>query len=301
MEIILNDYSIDSQFDSVESFVDSLVEYTLPLLDILKSKEFYILKRYDSYNLKITSDLSLYDFLKLNKYNAYAETQKMKSLLVSLSDEPYWQDNNRTDQKSVYKTEFTGEFYGSSPNCFSEALERDKIVFSFEKENFKRKTLKILKNNIDFELHNFYDSINTFDFLYEKSYISFSELLLGYNNSLKISFFCLNGSVIIDNEFDDSNLTIDDAYSIKRDFCKWIEGIEYDNMLPRLTDSIKYKDITYNEFRTTLKNSREFRMFYKLIDNTYVFFNLLLKKSEATPMNTKKRTYDLIKHYYKTD
>ena len=56
MDVVLNDYAIDSQFSSIDNFVDSLAEYTLPALDFLKNKSGILLKSYETYGRKITDD-----------------------------------------------------------------------------------------------------------------------------------------------------------------------------------------------------------------------------------------------------
>ena len=103
MEIVFNDYSLDSQFDNSDAFADSLFEYTLPLLDVLKDSSSLVLKKFESYNLHITPKMTLNDFLTSNQFRGYSEAQKLRSLLVDLRDEPYWEENPKTETKNGWK------------------------------------------------------------------------------------------------------------------------------------------------------------------------------------------------------
>ena len=159
MEIVFNDYSLDSQFDNSDAFADSLFEYTLPLLDVLKDSSSLVLKKFESYNLHITPKMTLNDFLTSNQFRGYSEAQKLRSLLVDLRDEPYWEENPKTETSATYMTCYTGAFTGDNPNCFSEACERDKIILSIEHNAFKTESLSVAKNNTFETINNFYNKI----------------------------------------------------------------------------------------------------------------------------------------------
>lgn len=297
MEIVFNDYSLTAQFETDEDFIDSLIEYTFPLLEILKNCSSIVLKKYDTYNLKVTTKLSLYDLLTKNKYRGYSEFQKLRTLLADLTDTPYWEEQPKTNVLSVYSTEYTGCFSGCTPNCFSEAYERDNIILSIENEHFKNNTVAIeIDNRMDY-INNFYNIDSSAEVLFQKGHLSFSELLHCINNGVDISFYTHNKSVYIDKEFSDEKFSSEDISKIIQCFRNWVLGITTDSMISHLTDSISYKDMSYNEIRITLDNKREFRIFYKLFGNEYVFFNLLLKDTPSTPLHIKKKTFNLIKNF----
>ena len=44
MEVVFNDYSVDAQFSSVEEFVDTLVDKTIPILQTLSGRGDLLLK-----------------------------------------------------------------------------------------------------------------------------------------------------------------------------------------------------------------------------------------------------------------
>ena len=300
MEIVFNDYSLTGQFMTDEDFIDSLIEFTFPLLDVLKKCSSIVLKKYDTYNLKVTSEISLYDLLTNKKYIGYSELQKLRGLLVSLTDSPYWENEPKSNPESLYSTEYTGDFNGKNPNCFSEAYERDKIIFSIVNAAFNNKLIKIKKDETEEHLNNFFDLNSSAEALFKEKKISFSELLYLLRDGVNVSFCTYNDEIYIDKEISLETISEDDVSKIIQYYKNWILGIITGDMLQHLTDSISYKRITYNEVRITLDNKRELRIFYKLLGSNYVFFNSLLKDTPSTPNYIKEKTYNLIKRYTNT-
>ena len=57
MQLILNDYSLSGQFQSVENdFSEYFIDTLCPILDTLKEKNIPLLKKSDFYSRKITRD-----------------------------------------------------------------------------------------------------------------------------------------------------------------------------------------------------------------------------------------------------
>ena len=297
MEIVFNDYSLNSQFTSTESFADSLTVHTLPLLELLSHNSSVVLKKYESYNLKITPQVTLNDFLTSNQFKGYTESQKLRSLLVDLICDPYWEDNPKSKIESIYETTYTGSFSGGKPNCFSEAYARDKVLLSVENSIFQNNLVGIVRDGISDYINNFYSADSAVNVIFQNGFIGFSELLYNYKNDVDIAFFNQNNMPCIDKEFDDFGLSIADAHKVVDYFKNWIIGIKTGNMLTHLTDSINYKGIGYNELRISLDDKREFRLFYKLFGSKYVFFNSLVKSTQTTPDCIKEKTYNQIKKY----
>jgi hypothetical protein len=124
MDIVVNDLSLNGQFNDISSFLDSLRECTLPVLELIQSKGYSVYKSYNFYLNRITATETLQDILK-TKGNP--ELSKLKSQIIGLSNNPpYWEQDPRSDSKSIYSCEYTSK---SNNYCFSEACERDKIVF----------------------------------------------------------------------------------------------------------------------------------------------------------------------------
>lgn len=91
MEIIINDFSLDGQFSGEEQFVDSLYEYTLPMLKDLEKVDTTVIRSYYSYEYKVTNDKTLNDIL-ITRGNP--EITKLKGQLQKMFfEEPYWEDS----------------------------------------------------------------------------------------------------------------------------------------------------------------------------------------------------------------
>lgn len=298
MEVIINDYSIDSQFDTIDDFVDSLVRNTFGVLKLLENKENSLLKSYMTYDKHITKDITVNMFLSSQKFMGFAESSKLKNLLIQLTDEPYWQDSLQTDEAANYQCENLKEFFKDKPNCLTEALERDKVILSFEHKAFQNTCISIFKNGNATEIYNLYNKNNAAKKLFLIGEIGFADYLLSNIpvSSIRVLLYNKN-SCYINEYYDNRDLSKEDVITIKEDFDLFVAGINGQPMFPRLTDSITYKGITYNEFRTTISNNREYRIFYKLDNRVVILFNTLIKKTQTTPNHIKQQTYDLIKNY----
>ena len=88
MDIIINDFSLTGQFDSVDEFTEYVYSELRPLLEQLSNLNCDIFKDYDTYNCKVTKGQTLHDVFKI-----YGDPQitRIKSILSNLiNDEPYW-------------------------------------------------------------------------------------------------------------------------------------------------------------------------------------------------------------------
>lgn len=297
MDVILNDYSIDSQFPSVESFVDSLAENTLPTLECLKNCNGRLLKSYETYSRKITDEETIYSFLHSRQFGGFSEIQKLRSLLGEWVSEPYWEDDSKTEKDSTYSCKYSETFSGEQPNCFSEALERDGVISSLQHPDFQNDTLELVKNGENHHIYNIYDKKSMGKILFLNDCIGFTELLMCGHNKRKVCFFSKNGKYYADEYFDNGRLSKKDAITIKEDFDLLMTGRENGNVLNRFTDSITHKKMTYCEFRCTLSDKKQFRIFYYVDGEKWVFFDSLMKTTSTTPNHVKDQTYDLIKQY----
>lgn len=295
MEIVLNDYSIDGQFRNVDELMDSLATSVLPILNILNKCNINILKAYDTWNRKLTPTVTMRDVISSNVFRGFSEAQKLRSLLCELQDEPYWEESLKTCREATYFCDVIGNFTGEYPNCFSEATERDKMILSLEHKKYKNDIIQISKDNVDIDINNIHNKKSVASALFVNKLMGFSEML--FNDRDKIEFYASKSNYYADELFDSGELSQEDAFIIKNDFDLFLDGREKGNILSRLTDSISYKNITYYEFRTTLPNKREYRLFYIYDGERVVFFNALIKKTQQTPERIKKRTYDLIMQY----
>lgn len=126
MELILNELSFDGQFQSQDEFVDYVIGYLKPLLDIIIENEIPLLKKSDIYQYRITRRSTLQDLLMRSNDPAIT---LLKEYIVKLGYcEPYWDLPALTDPKVDYGYPVSAD----EPNCFTEAIERRDRLLSLQ-------------------------------------------------------------------------------------------------------------------------------------------------------------------------
>lgn len=291
MEYVLNEFSIDEQFNDIEDFLDSLQEVTLPVLKKLEQKDINLLKSNNIYSCKITKDNTLYEIINSkNHTRSYPELSRVKGLLIQLfTDNPYWDLDSKSISDSEYKCEFTDQI---NNNCISEALERNTSLLSFEHDRFKSNRVEIIKDGEINSVGNIYNKESILDELLYSNSISYNEYLSEkYKN---ITTFCIiNNRNYFDEFIVESSLPKDDIYNIIKDVENFIYKYNNGLDLGNLSKTIE----NYYEFRTSLSNNRQIRIFYIMDGRNFIFLNCLLKKRQATPEHSKAKARSLIKEY----
>lgn len=151
MDIILNDKSLNGQFKCIEDFTEVIIETFLPILKEMEQRKYEIYKRVDTYQLYITSDTVLQDFLKIK---GDAVIQKLKRTLAQLySTDPFWNLEPRTKRDIVYQCKYERDI----PNCFTETVERNGLLLSFQHEDFIESFLEIERDGIPNKIRNTYN------------------------------------------------------------------------------------------------------------------------------------------------
>lgn len=289
MEYVLNEFSIDEQFNDVDEFLDSLQEVTLPVLKKLLDKDIHLLKSNDVYTCKITLDKTFYEMLQSRNY---PEITRIKGLLNQLFlDNPYWDYDSRCVEESIYKCEFTDKI---NEHCIAEALERNNSILSFEHDMFKSDKVEIIKDGITNNVVNIYNKKSILEELLNSNSMDYNEYLCEkYKN---ISTFCvINGKNYFKEFILDNALSREDVNNIINDLEKLIHRYNNNLGLGTLHKPIEH----YHEFRTSLSNNRQIRIFYIMEENNFVFLNCLLKKQQTTPESAKAKARSLIKEYKK--
>lgn len=287
MGYILNEFSLDGQFEDTEYFIESLYENTLPVLKKLDEKQIRLLKSYNIYTSKVTENKSFQDILQ---DRSYSEIRDIKRLLVQLLlDDPYWDDESKCVQQSIYECEFTEEI---NNHCIAEALERNTSLLSFEHDNFKLNKIDITKDDEQKSINNIYDKESMLLELLNSNKIDYNEYLCEkYEN---IDTFCiLNGKDYFKELIDTKDLSKDEVKSIIRDLEVLIDRHNKNLPLGRFHDTIEH----YHEFRTSISDNRQIRIFYILENGKFVFLNCLLKKQQSTPESAKAKARSLVKEY----
>lgn len=260
---ILNDYSIDGQFEDIEIFLDSLIDHTIPLLIIMDNYKLDLLKSYEMYNLKITKDISIFDLL--NKRN-YPEIVRFKSLLNKiLYDNPYWEKED------------------INQNCITEAFKRSTGLISFEHEEYLSDRVEYLHEGILQMIPNSYNKIQLLEELREKGTIGVGEYL--EKKFPVIQSFC---NVDVKNYFEDfikdNNIKQDEVDKIIKDLNDFMNKYLSKKDMGRLSKTI---GTNLYEFRTTIADAKEVRILYCLNKSRLVFLNCFIKKQQKTPEGEK--------------
>lgn len=297
MNAIINDFSLDGQFETPEKFFDSLAESTLPAFQDLLSQKYAVLKAHTTYARKISGDMSLYDALCSQQFRGYPESTRFKSFLSSCSEESFWSDSPLTDCSSEYKVHQLSDKEVLPPNCITEALARNAITLSFINPKFNTSEILTYKNGKPSQIQNVFDWETAGRILFSRKQIGLSELLMHGKYNVPIVFSRSNSSYYADEGFVEGGLTIDDGFSILESFHKSLELICKGQLKSHFSDSISHKQETYYEFRCSLSDKREFRIYYFWHNGQLVYLNSIVKKTAQTPLAVKKRSVALIKSY----
>lgn len=260
---ILNDYSIDNQFKDIDSLLDSLMDHTIPLLGIMDKYKLSLLKNHQIYELKIVKDLSIFEFLKLR---GYPEIFKITSLLHKvIYDDPYWGKDDLNH------------------DCIKEAIKRKTGLISFEHS-------KYLDDHIDCKvedkvciLSNSYNRGQLIEELWERKRIDVHEYL--QQSYPVIQSFC----IIDDKNYFEDIVKADDIKQaevdkIVNDLNDFMHRYLNKQDLGRLSRNLERN---LHEFRTSLADSKEFRILYCINESKIVFLNCFIKKQQKIPESEK--------------
>lgn len=146
MDILLNDNSFKAQF-TLETFISYMCEDIIPSLNLLQNSNCNVYKDFDTYNKKITRNKTLRDILIIQ---GEPTIDRLRIYLIQLFyDEPYWNNDIRTDPDKKYKCSIE-----DVPNCITEAYERKGLVYSFKDANYNYEFLNLICNNKDYNVRN---------------------------------------------------------------------------------------------------------------------------------------------------
>lgn len=134
-EILVNELSLEGQFQSMNDFIDNYCMEFINCLNYLKNVNYKVLKTYGLYSAKITDQESLNDVLKVR-----GDKQRKIKLLLLQFHPPYWEDEKKQE----------GEYYLGdrkvTDSSIAEAAARGKAVLSFYHEDYSDKELEVRKD-----------------------------------------------------------------------------------------------------------------------------------------------------------
>ena len=208
MEVLINELSLNGQYDSDEHFIKSGIVHFVSVLKELKHERDIVYKKSDLYSYMITSTQTLHSLLYSDTSRMYDVIRKFKSLLHrNLFDEPYWEN----DQK--HSTETSYSFINKNVCGFSlsEACERDRVIISFVSNNFSSTKINICKSDSEnIILDNLFDKGHCNEVNRERNYICIEEYCVNRFKGDKLDFSMIdktNGFLLFKKE--DEELFID--------------------------------------------------------------------------------------------
>lgn len=290
MDILLNEYSLDGQFNSVDDFREYMIDTLYPVLQHIIKFQFPFLKKQSIYDYKVVQNLTLNDMFKQFKSNDTAITL-LKNCIVNLAyADPYWDDDVRTKLDCSY----TYFCKSDEPNCFTEAIERKGALFSFPHNTFGKKIFLCKKDTDDISIMNIMDIETLLETMVYSNKEEISYILEHYPFPCEVRLARIDGKCYAEEALLDSGLTSEDMMEIIKALPIMMTGLKSGNK-NRFWDSLK--DGLF-EFRIDVSSNRTFRLLFLQDGGYVVFLNGFIKKTQTTP----KREIDKalkIKKYFK--
>lgn len=289
MDILLNELSIDGQFASDEEFAVYLREKLVSILQVIDENDFYLLKKSDIYNCKITPDKTLLEIL----YQANMPVFTVLKVYISqlCAEEPYWDDAAATDLKAGYCYQAKHE----EPNCFTEAIERKVPMLSFPHSGYDDKKFVCAKNDEQVVVTNIQNIAGLLTACLEKQTLAIDYIIEKYPYSTEISLVRIDGKCYAKEALENNALTIGDFQKIVRD----IERLIGDLRAGTKTDLWDSLGDGLFEFREKVSSDRIFRLFF-IQDGGIQFLNGFIKKTMKTPSQEKDKAKEIRKKLKKT-
>ncbi len=288
MDIVFNDYSLDGQFNAVEEFLLWMNKEWRKLFDYLKEHNIALYKKSDFYLRRITKDTSVQDLLRIT---GDPLVTKLRTDIINLAySSPYWDEEGiqKTDLNNIYKCIRDDDL----PNCFSEAIERDRVVLSVVNNDFLAEKYTYCKNEQTGNLTNLIDFKSFLNWLLDSEMYSVRYVFENYAFERKIKFAEITGKCYAEEALLQNDLTIDDMKSILHHILDLISALAKGRKT-RFWDSLE--DGIF-EYRITISSGREFRLLF-VQDEAIVFLNGFIKKEQKTPSRELDKA-KLIKNAY---
>ncbi|MCM1003352.1 MAG: hypothetical protein NC408_03310 [Candidatus Gastranaerophilales bacterium] len=148
--LIVNELSLDGQFDNEEDFELNLQE-SCKILGLQHRLNLGLFFSFSIYYRQITHAANVALYLSTSRSD---EARKFRSFL----DQNFWDEDAKHSPDASYTCTYTSLTHGYS---LAEACERQCNIYSFEHTNYIEKIIAISKNSEDFSLKN-YTNLNDF-------------------------------------------------------------------------------------------------------------------------------------------
>ncbi len=298
MEVILNEFSIDCQFKTMEDVADMLVENTLPALKAA-GNDLIILKTEAIYLKEIFPDTSLGKLLGDHHSYTHPALSKFKSTLVQLTDDPYiteW----KTDRQTEYQFDgLSGENLPDLkivPNVLTEAVTRNIPLLSFPHKLFGMPEISAKIGNKAVVCANWVKASDVNFYLFQNNSCTFGAYLACQKYALMTKLAKKpNGSYYIDDGFLDGRLSVSDGIQLCEELKHFILALKTGTINKKQSDHVRHGTDCYFEFRFSLSNDRIFRIYYTRKENKIICMNSHLKKTQAIPSSVMEDSIRILK------
>lgn len=285
MELILNDFSLDGQFQGVEVFSAYIRDILVPLLDVVIENEIILLKKSDFYQAAVTENLTLHDLMMMANEPAIT---LLKQYIVNLAYcEPYWDTDVATKEGVQYGYPISRE----EPNCFTEVIERGAKLISFKHPQFREEIIVCSRNKEEINIPNItvVGQILKEYLREEKGKIRYILEHYPYRRTVKCAE--VRGKCYANEALCENNLNEADLLNFLDAVSRLIEDLENgrkSDLWDKLQDDIF-------ELRIHVSAGRIFRLLFVQHDGIR-FLNGFIKKTQKTPMDEIHKALEIKKH-----
>lgn len=292
MQLIMNEYSLCGQFNSIDDDFTEYFKSTLrPVLDASVEKNVPLLKKTDFYNRSLTAKETVQDVLR--RTNDPISTLWKKYISQMAFTEPYWDNDIKTRRNSDYQYPMTDEF----PNCFTEAMERNAALFSFPCSACQCSEFLCSRDGEEFRVNNIYawqQFLQRYLFFHMDD-IRYVLENYPYSNGIAVECVQMSGTCHADVALQGNALNYGDY-------------IEFMTDIPRLWNDLinGRKTVLWDtfgnglfEYRRNVSDRRIFRIFFTISEKKIYFFNGFIKKTQSTPKKELNMAKDLLRQWKK--
>lgn len=286
MELILNDYAICGQFKEISDFEEYFIYNLNPVLDVMLDKQMPLYKKSDTFSRLLTSEISLDDYLR--RRNDTVATLIKQYVINMAYSEPYWDVDGLCRTKADTDYVYPGSY--DEPNCFTEAIEREVPLLSILSDQFNQKEIKGMKSGQEVTISNIIDLKSLLDTYLKVTPEEIRYIMEKYPFEKKVVLSEVKERCYVEEALLENGLTYEDKRKILQNISNLIE----DKASGRKTHWWSSVEGEISEYRVSVSDNREFRLFFLWKDNI-VFLNGFIKKTKETPEGEKKKAREIVK------
>lgn len=232
MEFVLNEKSLDGQFESVEAFLKS-IENNVKCFHIIEADgNNRISKTQNFYECAVTSDEKIRDLRAYKCADVLFDFElKLEQVIYSL---PHWDENPAHDLSAVYMYE--GE--DVTATGMAEAAEKDRVLISFALDKYIDRELTVYKNLDAASIYSIYSPRYLVETVGSRLNLSRDDMLkIRYQNT---RIDCST----IEHRFGAEQLEKDEFAEVISSMDKFVSHESWDTIA--IDDGLKYKKYTPN-------------------------------------------------------